>query len=166
MGGNKTPRRLFVFDRTTGAKFLVDTGADISVTPAARDDKTVNSKFQLYAANSSQIRTFGERALTLNIGLRRPIQWSFCIADVPYSIIGADLLHKYGLIIDLKRGLITDPITGCRSTGLFAPAPICSITTVSNNSKYTSILKGFPELLGSPSNRTAAKHSIKHYITT
>lgn len=165
-GGNKIPRRLFIYDKKTGTKFLVDTGADVSVIPASRADRAGIQTLQLYAANGSKIKTFGERALTLNVGLRRPIHWSFCVADVPYAILGADAIHKYGLVVDLKRGRVTDPTTGCESVGYFAPAPVTSVTTISENTRFTAILKRFPELMGSPSNRSAAKHEVRHYIST
>lgn len=165
-GGKAGPRRLFIYDRVSGTKYLVDTGADISVTPPSRADKSSPTPLLLHAANGSKIETFGEKSLTLNIGLRRPIRWIFCIAKVPYPIIGADLLHQYGLIVDLRRGSITDPSTGSRSVCSYATAPITSITAVTETSKFTQILKDFPELLGNPSNLTSAKHSVRHYIPT
>lgn len=65
--------RLHIYDRITGKRFLVDTGAEISILPASLRDKQASSEFKLYAANNTQIDTFGERRLDLDLGLRRPI---------------------------------------------------------------------------------------------
>jgi len=69
--------RLHVYDRATGQQFLVDTGAEISLLPASPSDKRTPTELKLFAANNSFIDTFGERRLTLNFGLRRPIVWNF-----------------------------------------------------------------------------------------
>lgn len=90
-------------DKTTGITFLLDTGADVSLLPlsANQGNRTV-TPFQLFAANGTKIETFGEKLITLNLGLRRPIPWRFMVTSVPQAVIGADLLKAYGLIVDLE----------------------------------------------------------------
>lgn len=51
--------RLFVKDQNCGKYFLVDSGADLSVIPVAKSQKGQPSDFNLYAANGSQIKTYG-----------------------------------------------------------------------------------------------------------
>ncbi|XP_036344241.1 uncharacterized protein LOC118753464, partial [Rhagoletis pomonella] len=165
-GGNVTPRRLFIFDRSSGTRYLVDTGADISVTPPTRKTNLTPTQLLLQASNGTRIETYGEKAVVLNVGLRQPIRRVFCVASVPYPIIGADLIHKWGLVVDLRRGCIIDPNTGAYSKGFYATAPITSITALNEAGKFTEALKEFPELLGNPSNRKAMKHSVKHIIPT
>ncbi|XP_054745681.1 uncharacterized protein LOC129250063 [Anastrepha obliqua] len=165
-GGKSIPRRLFVYDRTTSTKFLVDTSADISVTPPSRQDQTTPTQFRLQAANGSKIETYGEKVIVLNIGLQRPIRWIFRIAKLPYPIIGADLIHALGLIVDIKRGHLIDPNSDSHSIESYATAPVTTITALTQTNKFTAILKAFPELLGNPSNLTASKHSVKHFIPT
>ncbi|XP_036342393.1 uncharacterized protein LOC118751772 [Rhagoletis pomonella] len=165
-GGKTNPRRLLIFDRTTGTKYLVDTGADISVTPPHRTSQLTPTQLRLQAANGTVIDTYGDKPLELDIWLRRPIRWILCIANVPYPIIAADLIHEYGLLVDLRRGCIIDPNSGSRSTSSYATAPITAITSLHETNKFTSTLRDVPELLGNPSNRTASKHSVKHYIPT
>lgn len=78
--------RLFVTDKSTGRDFLVDTGADISVIPPNHREKgNAPCLFKLFAANGSQIKTFGNKTVTLNLGLRRPIRWIFVIADITHN---------------------------------------------------------------------------------
>lgn len=144
----------------------MDTGAQVSVIPPAHHDNKQPTGQFLYTANQGVIQVFGEKALTLNLGLRRPINWIFTIADLPYPIIGADLMYKYNIAVDLSHSKIIDTSTGAESTGTFAPAPVNTITSLSGKSRYSSILQEFPGLLGIPSNNVSRKHSVKHYIPT
>lgn len=75
--------RLAILDLSSGIKFLIDTGTDISVLPRSILIKYVRpASLKIYAANGSTINTYSER-LTLNLKLRRPLTWRFIIADVP-----------------------------------------------------------------------------------
>lgn len=53
----ETSCRLFVADRITGRRFLIDTGADVSVVPAMPEDRHNLSPITLSAINRSSIRT-------------------------------------------------------------------------------------------------------------
>lgn len=44
------------------------------------------SKYRLYAANGTEIKTYGIKTLILDLNLRRPYRWSFIIADVNQPI--------------------------------------------------------------------------------
>ncbi|CAE1283252.1 unnamed protein product [Acanthosepion pharaonis] len=83
--------------------FLIDTGAQLSVVPPSPNFTKTNSSVTLRAANGTNIKTFGEQSLTLDIGLRRTYQWIFTIADVKFPILGADFLAHYQLIVDLSQ---------------------------------------------------------------
>jgi len=88
------PSRLFyVTDRSNGYRFLVDTDAEVSVIPpSAADRKHRRTSQNLQAVNDSPIATYGDRLLTVNIGLRRTFQWISIVADVKQPILGADFL--------------------------------------------------------------------------
>ena len=56
----------FITDRTTGNKFLVDTGAEVSVIPPSRAERQYRwDSLTLQAANNTSIATYGKRSLTL-----------------------------------------------------------------------------------------------------
>lgn len=93
--------RLFVKDRRSGTKFLVDSGADVSVIPVTNHNKPTD--FKLYAANGAEIPTFGTKMLNVDLGLRRTMEWPFFIAKTSKAILGADFLRKFDLLIDLKN---------------------------------------------------------------
>ncbi|XP_015176980.1 PREDICTED: uncharacterized protein LOC107066660 [Polistes dominula] len=100
--------RLMVNDRRTGACFLIDTGADVSVIPRTSINETKDDTCKLYAANGAEIDTFGKKLLNLNLGLRRDFSWRFIIANVSKAIIGADFLHFYNLLPDLRNKKLLD----------------------------------------------------------
>ena len=59
--GDQQPSRLFfISNKNTGTRFLVDTGAEVSVLPPAVINKRKPSAFALQAVNKSPISTYGE----------------------------------------------------------------------------------------------------------
>ncbi|UYV80583.1 K02A2.6-like, partial [Cordylochernes scorpioides] len=54
-------------------------GADVSIVPPIKNEKR-KSDYKLYAANGSEIETYGVKILTLDLGLRRGFQWPFVVA--------------------------------------------------------------------------------------
>ena len=89
--GPPQSRLFFVFDNANDLQFLVDTGAEISVIPP--DPKQRDLKpfpVTLRAANNSVIPTYGQRLLTLDLGLRRQFSFVFTIAQVQHPIFGID----------------------------------------------------------------------------
>ncbi|GFX73369.1 transposon Ty3-G Gag-Pol polyprotein [Trichonephila clavipes] len=75
----------------------------------------------LYAANGSEIPTFGHKILTLNLGLRCEFQFPFIIAKVDKGIIGADFLNKFNLLIDIQNKQLMDGITNLHVQDLMKP---------------------------------------------
>ena len=66
-GSSITSRLFYVTDRTTGTRFLVNTGADVSVLPPSATEKRKPAPMVLQAVNRSTISTFGEKSMTLDI---------------------------------------------------------------------------------------------------
>ena len=101
------------------------------------------ASLELYAANHSAIKTYGERTLFLDFGLKRKFRWSFILADVTKHIIGADFLKHNGLLVDIKNCLIHNA-SKSRCSGILYLEPIpCTIKSVSENSEFYQILKEF-----------------------
>ncbi|GFV75378.1 retrovirus-related Pol polyprotein from transposon 17.6 [Trichonephila clavipes] len=101
---SKHTSRLFLLDRKSGQKFLIDSGSEICVIPPSPTmNKSPQSNFSLFAANNTKIPAYGMVRKELNLGLRRPFIWTFIIADVSSPITGADFLKHFNLLIDLKK---------------------------------------------------------------
>ena len=167
--GLPTSRLFYVTDRSTGLRFLVDTGAEVSVIPPSRTDrKHIQTNLHLQAANNTPIMTFGSRSLTLDLGLRRNFRWVFTIADVRHPILGADFLRSYNLLVDMRRRRLTDSLTqlqvhGIRSTTC-SPSP--SLLPRQPTNEYEAILSDFSTVTHPSSMEQPVKHSVTHHITT
>lgn len=102
-------RRLFVFDKKTNLRFLIDTGAEISVVPYTYfKNNSIKSNIELCAANGGSISTYGNTNLIVDLGLKKHFKHQFIIASVENPIIGADFLFKYGLILDMRHRKLID----------------------------------------------------------
>jgi hypothetical protein len=67
---------IFITDRTSKHRFLIDTGSDLWVFPR----KLVAGRKE--RANGTTIPTYGWISLSLNMGLRRDFTWRFVVAEV------------------------------------------------------------------------------------
>ena len=91
----------FLYDRISKRRFLVDTGAEVSVIPASGlDARTRRPGPLLLAANGSSIRTYGTSTLSLRFD-SNTYEWNFVIADVSRPLLGADFLRSNSLLVNL-----------------------------------------------------------------
>ena len=100
-------KRLHIRDISSGIIYLIDTGSDISLFLTDSSVlKNRPSDLILYAANDSHVCTFGERSITLNFNLRRPIKWDFCIASVPYPRLRRENIRLRTRLEESERRLV------------------------------------------------------------
>lgn len=122
--------------------------------------------YELYAANGTPIKTFGDMNINLNLGLRRVFTWKFVIADIAHAIIGADFLSHYGLLVDLKQKKIVDSKTAlstvCTLSNHSIPSP--RILTL-NNDEYGKLLGEFKNITRQSINQASVTSTV-HYIET
>ncbi|GBN07810.1 hypothetical protein AVEN_208373-1 [Araneus ventricosus] len=118
-------------------------------------------------ANGTRIATIGTKLLSLDLGLRRTLQWPFIVVDVTKPIIGADFLQHLGLLIDLNKRCLIDPLTNFTARGKATVSDIPVVKTIVGNSEYSELLRKFKEITqlnSSPKN--TIKHDTVHYIPT
>lgn len=163
---NLSTYRLFIKDVSTGQRYLVDTGANVSVLPATVSEKrNLPPSNYLYAANGTQIPAFGERTIVLNFGMRRPYKWRFVIATVSRPILGADFLHHYALMVDLHGRRLVDQKTNISTAGIISPTYEGSIRTIDNNLPYHDLLAKYPDITR-PNSSKLSNSEVEHYIET
>lgn len=158
--------RLFITDPMTNIRFLIDTGADVSIIPPSRLEKQKTPNSFLYAANNSKIPVYGEKWITISIGLRRPFKWLFTIAEIPKAILGADFLNNYSLLVDLKHRKLIDVTTNLQKRGKLCLQTEGNITTIDRSSPFAALLEEFKEITTSASNTRNVNHNVKHHIIT
>lgn len=158
--------RLFVSDKSSGIRFLIDSGADVSLIPADSSAK-VSSTYKLYAANGTEIPTYGIKVLTLDLGLRRPFQWPFIVAKVTKGIIGADFLHKFQLLIDIHKKKLIDGVTSISvNSEIMSMTEEYSVSTLNNSIKFSELLREYPDITKPSLFTKHVKHNVEHYIAT
>ena len=127
-------RLFYITDRVSAYRFLIDTGAEVSVVPPSPAERQQHcTDFSLVAVNGVTIHTYGKRSLTLNVGLRRTFRWVFVIANVQFPIIGADFLHHYSLLVDMTNSRLVDATTHLRVQGILSQAESPSPTFFHHN---------------------------------
>nr|VZI48126.1 unnamed protein product [Spirometra erinaceieuropaei] len=161
--------RLLPWDRITCAKFLVDSGAEVSVVPPTLAQSKTCSSFCLTAANNSGIPTFGQRSITLDFGLRRIFRWVFIIAEISVALIGVDFRANFNLLVDLKNHRLVNSITNlharCQSDVNPCMNPLTDMPI--SDCPFHLLLRQFPPPLGNPSFRAVdIKHTVTHHIST
>ena len=166
--GNRSQSRLFyVTDTNLGLRFLVDTGAEVSLLPASISNRNRNQAgLPLQAANNSTISTFGTRSLTLDFSLRRSLPWVFTLASVRNPILGADFLKYYQLLVDMQHNKLIDSITHLQIQGVHSTErPLRPVwKSVRPINSFTSLLAEFPTLTRPPSFNSPIQHSVTHSI--
>ncbi|XP_041767276.1 uncharacterized protein LOC121591025 [Anopheles merus] len=137
---NNRLQRIHIHDPKTSNRFLIDTGADVSVVPPTlRERNSPKHSQQLFAANGTPIHTYGTKRITVDLGLRRSFVWVFVVADVKSPIIGADFLKHYDLLVDLRRCKLIDNTTRFEIENINAVTEP-AITTFDMNSPFSDIL--------------------------
>ena len=168
--GTTTSRLFYIPEPNSKLKFLVDTGAVISLLPAnALDRKWVDPALTLQAANGSIIKTYGRRTLRLNLGLRRDFPWSFTVADVATPILGFDFLSHYQLNINAARQLLVDSTTELKVNGITskeeALSPVFCLQSVPKEYQKT-LVQQHGKLLYPAKEADGPAHDITHHIIT
>lgn len=162
-----TSTRVHVNDLRSGKPFLIDTGAEISVIPhvhAARQPSDVH----LTAANGTRIRTFGPKTLNLDLGLARTFTWTFEMADVSRAIIGADFLHYFGLLVDVRYHRLVDP-TDKRSVTCAVTSAVPTDTplfAVARTPDWDALLQDFPAVTRESPVPEVFRHGVEHVLQT
>ena len=159
---------LYVADKSHKCKYLIDTGAAVSVLTKSCANRISDADcLPLVAANNTTINTYGNCKRVVDVGLKREYPWTFIVTDVKQPIIGADFLIHYNLLVDLRSRCLRDMRTGlamAASLSSIRPLSLNRVDTVQN--EYTKFLGQFPELTRPTTKGETVKHGITHKIVT
>ena len=161
---------LFVHDSGSGTRFLVDSGADVSVLPATPAEMSRRSSEPLMAANGSSIRTYG--TAVRRIKLRgHTFKHRFILAAVNKPILGADFFTQHRLLIDLAGRRLLRSATSS-SPALVVRAHPASVAAYEvglhevRSSPFEAVLDEFPEILTPQFGDYMNAHGVRHHIPT
>lgn len=159
--------RLRLLDNNSGLHFLVDTGANISVLPVTKKQSAREcSDYKLFAANGTEIKTYGVKSLILNFKLRRPYRWDFVIADVKQPILGADFLSHHKLLVDVSARKLIDQVTDMNVVASVVSMCEPSVFSVNIDHPYHNLLLKFPSITKPMSFTESKPTSVQHFIET
>ena len=138
---------MFLKNILSSQKFLVDTGASVSVYPPSP-----GVGVQLRTASGAAMDTFGTRQIPLQFGARR-LEWNFLLADVSMPILGSDFLRHHHLLVDIAGARLLDAST-------LEPIPAVSPLNPGNRSdlyaallstteEFRDLLAEFPDVVSS-----------------
>ncbi|XP_014274796.1 uncharacterized protein [Halyomorpha halys] len=149
-----------------GQPFLIDTGASISLLPVPKRRRRNPSDFTLVAANNSSIATYGEATRDVDLGFKKPLRWTFILADVGKAILGTDFLYWNQLKVDLRNRRLINELTGQRMTGNISEEEIPVYPVAPTNQRYAKILNEFPTITKITPIRGPPSGVVEHYIET
>nr|VZI48485.1 unnamed protein product [Spirometra erinaceieuropaei] len=162
-------RTFYVRDTRSGRRFLVDTGAQLSVIPPTPADRRCpNPGLFLQAVNTSPITTFGTCSLSLDIGLRRLFPWVFVVADIPCAILGADFLAAFDLLVDCPQSRLHDKTTNLTVRGISSSdaSRHLAVLDPEPENPFRQLLAKYPGLTRPNFNVSIPPHDVVHHIRT
>nr|VZI45142.1 unnamed protein product [Spirometra erinaceieuropaei] len=162
-------RTFYVRDTRSGRRFLVDTGAQLSVIPPTPADRRCpNPGLFLQAVNTSPITTFGTCSLSLDIGLRRLFPWVFVVADIPCAILGADFLAAFDLLVDCRQSRLHDKTTNLTVRGISSSdaSRHLAVLDPEPENPFRQLLAKYPGLTRPNFNVSIPPHDVVHHIRT
>mgnify|MGYP004574657049 CR=1 FL=1 len=166
--GDKTcSSRLFVKDNNSKLKFLIDTGAEVSVFPIKNfSGVSQKSNLILTAANGTPIDTYGFKELQLDFGFNNLFSFPFILANIDTPIIGINFLEKFGMLVDIKNRKIIDSNNKIISSIDLGYCKIYSLKIFNINGKWLKLLADFPSVINEPNYEIPVKHSTIHKLNT
>ncbi|BHF80464.1 hypothetical protein SprV_0702359200 [Sparganum proliferum] len=166
-------RTFYVRDTQSGRRFLVNTGAQLSVIPPSPADRWCpNSGLFLQAFNTSSIATFGTWSLTLSlslhIGLRRLCPWVFVVADIPCAILGADFLAAFDPLFNCRQSRLHDKTTNLTVRGISSSDASRQLAVLEPQLEnlFRQLLAKYPGLIRPNFNASIPPHDVVHHIRT
>ncbi|KAL7290079.1 hypothetical protein TKK_0015807 [Trichogramma kaykai] len=163
--------RLHIRDRESGRVYMIDSGAEISVIPRPIDWKASSVNFGVKAANQLPIRVFGTENLIVNLDEDFIFPWTFVVADVPYPIIGGDILSRFHLLPDLTCKCLLDAannrVGDCYISQYADDEPlVAGISLDLGSDPFAHIFKRYPDVIGLIPPKPIIDSEVFHYIET
>ena len=172
--GSPGSNLIFLQDSLSNRKFLVDSGASVSVFPHHSSKPSSSSVFsnsvELRTADGSSVRCAGTREIPLCFGSRR-FSWSFQLAPVTVPILGADFLRHHHLLVDVAGRRVLDSSSLSAVGEVFSSSPesseVLHAALLATPSSICDLLTEFPDVLSSDGFTAAPpKHGIRHHLQT
>ena len=153
-----------VYDKLSKKLFLIETGACANFFPVSNENSSDEIKLQFVNASGNLVKYFGSTCLETVIGFGKMTD-VFHLCAIEQPILGFDFLKNNNIILDaatcsLSCANFPNQINVMQaSINSFDSLPV-------HESKYTDLLKNYPDLTAPPDYRKTVKHNIVHHLPT
>ncbi len=103
---NHSTQHLNILNNNASRAFPVNTGAQVSISPAGLTDRKSPKTASLSSANGSPVHTYGTHTLTLRLG--ENFVWLFVVTDIHATILGADFLLTHAFMVNMTDHALVD----------------------------------------------------------
>ena len=162
---------IFLQNVLSSRKFLVDTGASVSVSPhLLQQPRPPSVAVQLRTTNGTAMDTYGSRQIALQFGPRR-FDWTFLLADVSIPILGSDFLCHHHLLVDVAGARLLDaatlePISTVPSNKPGKHSEL-NDALLSTSEEFRDLLAEYPDVISSKDfSASVPKHQVHHSVPT
>ena len=169
-GPSTSTHLVYLQDSLSSRRFLIDSGASVSVFPAPRSSST-SSGVRLLTADGSSLTCSGSRIIPLRFGAHR-FEWPFQLAPVAIPILGADFLKHFNLLLDVANQRVFSFDSPTSPSIVLPTVPDSTSAPFKANLLTTpkciqDLLAEFPDVASSDG-FTASKprHGVKHHLLT
>ncbi len=151
-GPSTTSPLIYLQDSLSSRRFLIDSGASVSVFPDPGSSGK-ESGVKLLTADGSSLSCSGSRVIPLRFGSHR-FEWPFQLAPVAVPILGADFLKHYNLLLDVSNQRVfsadspTSPSIILPTSPDSKPAPL-SANLLATPQCISDLLAEFPDVVSS-----------------
>lgn len=165
---NKSGGLLYFTDIKSRIRYLIDTGAAVSVLPRGRGNKKTPS-YDLLAANDTAIATFGTEQETVWLTENISLPWDFVVANVREPILGLDFLRTFEITVDAANSRLlcsSGTIIPCDHSAMASTGIQQIRQTLPDFNEILTV--EFPEILTSSANPppVPSNRKIYHHIET
>jgi len=167
--GSTSSALIYLHDKLSNRRFLVDTGASISVFPSTTASST--SGVQLLTADGSTLTCSGSRIMPLRFGTWN-CSWTFQLAPVAIPILGADFLQHHDLSVNLRSKTVFSNSYSNGSKIVIPSSPTDATTPMqaaflSTPKCVSELLEEFPDVLQTDGfTASPPRHKVRHHILT
>ena len=146
---------IYLQDSLSSRRFLIDSGASVSVFPDPGSSGE-DSGVKLLTADGSSLSCSGSRVIPLGFGNHR-FECPFQLAPVAVPILGADFLKHYNLLLDVSNQRVfssdspTSPSIVLPTSPDSKPAPLTA-NLLPTPQCISDLLAEFPDVVSRPLN--------------
>ena len=94
------------------------------------------------------------------------LKWIFIVTDLPTPILGADFLHNFNLLVDMKSGHLVDTVTTLTIPGISSTTAIVSpVFLAPPANKCEQLLQKYTDICQPRFNNSLSDAATHHIVT-